>query len=103
MRHIPLPDADWKDISDFAHTFDGYEFWGSFERCAEIAHQPRLTTLAELRTFLFFSFRAIRHGGYEPGEEELTPVRAAVKEIRRLVIGRAPIPNSDRHPNPGPL
>jgi hypothetical protein len=69
---VPGPDADWGTIWEFAHTFDGYTHWGSFERCAVIANQRRDSTLTELRTCLFFEARAWRHGGYgDPdGEHE---------------------------------
>jgi hypothetical protein len=63
LGDVPPPDADWEEICQFAHTFDGYEYWGSFKRCVEIANQRLDSTLAELRTSLFFAFRAQRHGG----------------------------------------
>ena len=35
---IPEPNAEWYRICEFALTFDGYDHWGSFDRCAEIGN-----------------------------------------------------------------
>jgi hypothetical protein len=35
-------------------TFNGYNVWGSFETCAEIANAQRHDSLTNLRTCLFF-------------------------------------------------
>lgn len=59
----------------FAHTFNGYEFHGSFQKCGDVAkkvnkaieqNETTELTLSELRTAIFFYFRAMRHGGTEP-------------------------------------
>ena len=31
---IPVAGAPWDDIQRFALTFDGYNYWDSFEKCA---------------------------------------------------------------------
>ena len=86
LDQIPLETADWDEINGFAHTFDGYTESGSFERCAEIAHQRRHDTLTELRTCLFFEARAWRHDGGEPGENDMVYLRGLVRQIRQKVI-----------------
>lgn len=58
-----------------AYTVNGYDLWGSFDRCAEIANRvngaihtgmpPKDFTTDELRTALFFTARANRHSGHE--------------------------------------
>ena len=36
---IPAPGADWPIIIPFALAFDGYQYWGSFERCFDVAER----------------------------------------------------------------
>ncbi len=93
---IPVADAEYHEITSFALTFDGYEAWGAFDRCAEIAnqwaqvyarHQELPTLLSELRTCLFFEQRRWHHFGRAPDDEAMTYVRALVEEIRRIVRG----------------
>ena len=69
LSDIPVPDADINEIGCFALTFDGYEHWGAFEKCAEVANAERQNTLTDLRTCLFFEQRRWRHSGYGPDEE----------------------------------
>ena len=45
LADIPVPDADIDEIGWFALTFDGYEHWGSFEECADVANSGRQNTL----------------------------------------------------------
>src|SRR4029453_18512930 len=54
---IPGEDARWQEepgIGRFAATFNGYQYWGSLEKCAEVAHHRgkdiTTLTLTELRT-----------------------------------------------------
>jgi hypothetical protein len=82
---IPLENATWEEINEFAHTFDGYTASGSFDRCADIARQRRHGTLTELRTCLFFEARALRHGGEEPDEQQLCYLGSLVRQIRGKV------------------
>lgn len=76
----------------FAHSFNGYEFSGSFQGCADISKKVRDAikensteelTLSEIRTSLFFYFRAVRHGGGESNKpwanELLNLIRLRVK------------------------
>ena len=38
-KDLPKPNSDWNIIQNFSLTFDGYLYWGSFKKCAEIANQ----------------------------------------------------------------
>ena len=94
---IPRESADISTILSFALTFNGYEHWGSFEKCAEIANAwlTRYTTkretppaLTECRTCLFFEARRWRHYGYDPDENTVIYFRALIDKIRALVVSR---------------
>jgi len=37
LKKLPRNEADWETIQCLALTFDGYSYWGSFDRAAEIA------------------------------------------------------------------
>jgi hypothetical protein len=59
---IPDVGAEWdsETMQRFAHSLWGYAYWGSFEKCVEIARKTRsisldALTLTELRTGLFSS------------------------------------------------
>jgi len=91
---IPHPGADWGVVGRFALSFNGYEHWGSFERCAAVAYRGREAfetghalpvTLTELRTCLFFEQRRWRHYGYDPDERAMAYIRALVEGIRERV------------------
>lgn len=67
---IPANDADQTELVTFALSFDGYSYWGSFERCSEVAQAVQQqyiqdgtlpSSLVALRTALFFEQRAARH------------------------------------------
>jgi len=85
-----IPSSLEEGGSYFSHTFNGYEFGGSFKGCADISKKVREEiiknntkelTLSELRTSLFFYFRALRHGG----EPEKSRVDKLLKLIRERV------------------
>ena len=91
---LPPPDAGWREIGRFALSFDGYEAWGSFGKCAEVANRwldAYLTdgalpeSLDELRTCLFFEQRRWRHYGYDPDEEAMCYIGALLEGIRERV------------------
>lgn len=84
-KDLPSDDADVREITQFAHTFDGYARWGSFERCAEIANAPDHSTIDKLRTCLFFEARRWRHFGERPDEEAITYWRKLVSTIRTRI------------------
>jgi len=93
-KQIPSPNAEWKDIIVFARSFDGYEYWGSFKECAEVAnigamawHEGRRlpNSLTDLRTCLFFEQRF--WGSQDefvpvPDEEPMIYIHALIEEIR---------------------
>ena len=85
-----IPSSLEEGGSYFSHTFNGYEFGGSFKSCADISKKvqeainesnTKELTLSELRTSLFFYFRALRHGG----EPEKSRVDNLLKLIRERV------------------
>ncbi len=82
---MPLPAADWSEIQRFALTFDGYEHWGSFDQCAEIANAQRHDTLTDLRTCLFFEQRRWRHFGFAPDEGSMIYIHELLEQIRARV------------------
>jgi hypothetical protein len=79
---LPPATADWYAIGRFALTFDGYERWGSLERCQEVALARRQGTLTELRTCLFFEQRSWRNQGEHPDEEGMRYIRSLLEQIR---------------------
>lgn len=54
---VPPDTAEWKDIVQFALSFNGYKARGSFEVAGKIANERRNETLTDLRTCLFFEQR----------------------------------------------
>lgn len=88
---IPEPYAEWRTIVPFALSFNGYDFCGSFEKCAVInsknvklyrAKKILPNSLTELRTCLFFEQRAWNHLGYGTNEEAMEYVHALIEQIR---------------------
>ena len=86
------PADDWDDVQALALSFDGYERWGSLERCAEVARgvqeQYEKTkkvggSVEELRTALFFVQRSYHHMGWPPAEDEMGYIHALVEGLRR--------------------
>ena len=82
---IPSPDASWDEIQAFALSFDGYEHWGSFNRCAEIANSRNPQNLSEHRTCLFFEQRRWRHMGADPTQSDMQYIRSLLDGMCRLV------------------
>lgn len=91
LEYIPqtLSDKAFWDAGSFAHSFNGYEFGGSFEGCADISTKVRLAieanktedlTLSELRTCLFFHYRAIRHNGNRPNEARVNILLELIRD-----------------------
>ena len=81
---IPSPSATWTEIGEFALTFNGYEYWGSFAKCAEIANARDPQDLLELRTCLFFEQRRFRHFGWAPDGEDMDYIRGLVELVREF-------------------
>jgi hypothetical protein len=86
LEDLPSPDADWQTLGNFALTFNGYEVWDSFEKCAEVANSRQDSTLTELRTCLFFEQRRWRHFGDEPNVEAMEYVHSILEKIRVKVL-----------------
>ena len=89
LEHLPGDDCSFDDLFEFAHTFDGYEFFG--EDAFSAANDCDLDgeDLPSLRNFLFIRVRGWRHGGgpepdYDGWEEE----RRALRSIRRVLSVR---------------
>ncbi len=97
---LPPPNANWEVISPFCITFNGYEYWGTLDRCAEVANRCERewkekkqlpTTLTELRTALFFfqrSWRFTAQGWYNPDEEMMSYVHALIEGMRVKVLAK---------------
>ena len=96
-KDIPPKKASWGVILRFAHSFNGYQYWGSFEKCAEIGNnsaslyrEKKLlpSTLTELRTSLFYEARRWRHSGADPNQRAMDYIHALIEEIRKRVRTR---------------
>ncbi len=88
---LPSRRASWKTIIPFAQSFNGYEHWGSVEKCREVAkrgvalhkaNQDLTQSLTDLRTCLFFEARRWKHLEKAPNKAGLEYVRALVEAIR---------------------
>ena len=63
VRLVNLPDVnDAAAIFEFAMTFNGYEYFGSFDVSAAAAASGDRSSLALIRNELFFVARASRNG-----------------------------------------
>jgi hypothetical protein len=91
---LPPPEAEWHEVGRFALSFNGYEWWGSFGQCAEVANRnlegfrergALPDSLTELRTCLFFEQRRWRHFGLDPDEEARRYIGALLDRIREKV------------------
>jgi hypothetical protein len=96
-KDVPSSKATWKKILPFALTFNGYEHWGNFKKCREVAHQgvvlykgkQQLTlSLTDLRTCLFFEAMRWKHLEKEPTKQGLEYVHALSEAIRARVLAR---------------
>src|SRR5258706_9877066 len=73
---IPSFKETWARIEPFALTFDGFKYWGSVEKCAEVAQSKRPGSLTELRTCLFYEARRGKHAGKAPDGASMKFIRA---------------------------
>lgn len=91
LEYIPqtLSDKEFWDAGSFAHSFNGYEYGGSFEGCSEIANKVDLAieenntqdlALSELRTCLFFHYRASHHTGSSPNELRVNTLLELIRD-----------------------
>ena len=85
IRIEDLPDEkDLRSIAAFAASFNGYEYFGSFETCAAEAQSQKRKTLVDLRNELFFEFRGSHHRGDDAFAEAY---RALLPHFRALLSG----------------
>ena len=84
---VPSFKEPWELLEPFALTFDGFKYWGSIEKCAEVADEPP-GTLTQLRTCLFFEARRWKNLRRHPDEQAMKRIRALVYAIREKVNAR---------------
>lgn len=91
---LPSRRAAWKNIIPFAQSFNGYEHWGSVQKCREVArrgvalHKANLDltqSLTDLRTCLFFEARRWKQLEKDPSKAGLEYIRALLEAIRMRV------------------
>jgi hypothetical protein len=94
---IPSRRARWNKIEPFASSFNGYDHWGSFKKCREIAqfgvntyrNQGSLDqSLTDLRTCLFFEARRWKHFEKKPSKNGMDYIHALLEAIRLRVHTR---------------
>jgi hypothetical protein len=81
---IPSFREPWPRIEPFALTFDGFRYWGSIEKCAQVAATPP-RTLTDLRTCLFYEARRWRHMGKSPDAVAMKRIGALLYAISQKV------------------
>ena len=108
LADLPVPNADWADIREFALTFEGYDYVKSrwpgreaMESCKELAHEvkealsrgdtdPAEFSLEDLRAALFWHQRVVRWSTTEiPSDETLEHCRRLIECMRERVAGGA--------------
>ncbi len=96
-ENIPSQDASWKKVLPFALTFNGYDHWGSFKKCREVAEQgvqlyrgkqALSQSLTDLRTCLFFEARRWKHYEKDPTRKAMEYIHALIEAIRMRVISK---------------
>jgi hypothetical protein len=94
---LPERRATWVKIQPFAISFDGYEHWGSFKKCREVAdfgvslhrkHEPLTQSLTDLRTCLFFESRRWKHLKKDPTKTGMNYIHSLVDAIRLRVLAK---------------
>ena len=93
---VPPPGAGWKEIAEFARTFDGYAYWDSRQTCIEIANRVRRrydgdkmlpVSLPILLTCLFVEERRWRHLDWPPDVWAMAYIRALLEAVRKRSKG----------------
>ena len=96
-KNIPSSRASWKKILPFALTFNGYEQWGTFDKCQAVAkrgidlfrsNQQLSQPLTDLRTCLFYEARRWRHLEKDPNKKGMEYIHALLDAIRVRVLAR---------------
>jgi len=100
LEDVPLGTATVSEFISCSHTFDGYKYWGSFERCAEIANSKDHGSIASLRTCLFFEARRWPHFGEGPDHESIQHRREFIAAIRDKLVTDLDMTNSMITPPP---
>ena len=94
---IPSNRARWGKVLPFALTFNGYEQWGTFEKCRAVAkrgvdlfrsQQQLSQSLTDLRTCLFFEARRLHHFEKKPSKIRMEYIHALLDAIRVRVLAR---------------
>lgn len=94
---IPSSRARWVKILPFALTFNGYEHWGTFKKCRDVAKhgvnlfrskQELSQSLTDLRTCLFFEARRLHHFEKKPNKTRMEYIHALLEAIRVRVVAR---------------
>jgi hypothetical protein len=93
---IPRRVDSWDTVSDFALSYDGYEYWDDLPELARRVLQ-RWTrsrtlpdTLDELRGCLFYEQRRWHHFGEDPSGRSAEYMRAVIDAIRALAVPVTP-------------
>jgi len=81
---VPAVGEPWPRIEPFALTFDGFRYWGSVEKCAEVASRTP-GTLTDLRTCLFFEARRWKNLGRQPDVASMKRIRALISVIQQKI------------------
>lgn len=93
---VPDPTSDWRDIWQFALTYDAYERHGDFQTAAMIGNDAQRDwhengelpdDLAVARAALFFEQRRWRHFGVDPSHDDADYIRALLGRIGELSGG----------------
>jgi hypothetical protein len=88
---VPVDTSDWLVFSDFALTFDGYDWLG--DRCGDYANDAAERyrrdgslpeSLSDSRACIFFEQRRWRHFGIDPDPESWRYLRALLQRVREL-------------------
>lgn len=92
-----IPAPDWDSIYRVIVAFNGYEHWGSFGQCSEIANtsaelycQKKVLPKSpdELRTSLLYEASCWHHVGEDLDEQTLVFLHALIEEIRKRLLAR---------------
>jgi hypothetical protein len=98
---IPMSDANWDEVSKFAQSFKGYEYWDSLEEHAvkilkrglKVYDEKRQLhielSLTELRTCLFFHQQHLQYENLVPDDQEINYIHALVEAIHEKVCNYA--------------
>lgn len=92
---IPERESEWAKIAEYCNSFDGYEYWGSTKKVAEVAREnldkyeasgELPESIEVLRTILFYMQRQQRNDYYNPTppEEEFELIRKILNKLREI-------------------